>query len=82
MNLTLSVDERIVEKAREVARQQGTSLNALIRQYLESVAGEPSAEEVASAFERLWAESSGDSGGWKFDREEIYAERLDRSGRK
>lgn len=29
MNLTISLDERLLERAREVARQQGTSVDAL-----------------------------------------------------
>ena len=37
MNLTLSVSDEIIERAREVARQQGTSLNALVREYLERI---------------------------------------------
>lgn len=78
MNLTLSVDEKIVEKAREVARRQGTSLNELLRRYIASLAGKRTGEEVAADLQRLWAEGTGNSGGWKFNREEIYAERLNR----
>lgn len=47
MNITLAVDEKIVERAREVARQQGTSLNALIREYLEKLAGQRSGADLA-----------------------------------
>lgn len=78
MNLTLSVDEKTVEKAREVARRQGTSLNELLRRYIASLAGKRTGEEVAADLQRLWAEGTGNSGGWKFNREEIYAERLNR----
>jgi hypothetical protein len=82
MNLTLSVDERTVERAREVARQQGTSLNALIREYIELLANQTSGEELLKEFEADWAEvdqsSTGSTRGYKFNREEIYAERLDR----
>lgn len=78
MNLTLSVDEKTVQKAREVARKQGTSLNALLRKYIASLAGRRTGEQAAEEFRRLWSEGRGNSGGWKFNREEIYAERLDR----
>jgi predicted HicB family RNase H-like nuclease len=36
MNLTLAVDDRLVEQARKVAESQGKSLNQVIREYLES----------------------------------------------
>lgn len=56
MNLTLSVDDGLVERAREVARQQGTSLNALIRDYIKELAGQLGGDEILSEFETMWAE--------------------------
>jgi len=82
MNLTLSVDEDVVERARKVAEAQGTSLNALIRQYLKDLAGRQRGEALAAEFRKLWAEGRGNSGGWKFNREEIYEERLNRRPKK
>lgn len=76
MNLTLSVDEQIVERARAAARAQGTSLNALIRQYLESLSGGRGPSEVAAALERLWEQGPGDGGGKRHRREDAYSERL------
>ena len=35
MNITLSVDEKIIEEARKVATSMGKSLNELIREDLE-----------------------------------------------
>jgi Family of unknown function (DUF6364) len=78
MNLTLSISDELVERAREVARQQGTSLNALVRKYLESLAGARRGEDVARQFDDLWRERSGHSGGWQFRREELYEERVGR----
>lgn len=78
MNLTLSVADDVVERAREVARQQGTSLNALIRRYLESLAGKDDGEELARQFEAFWRDNPGHSGGWRFNREELYEERTGR----
>lgn len=77
MNLTLSVEDRLVERAREVARQQGTSLNALIRDYLESLAGQLGGDAILSEFEAMWAEP-GRSDGTPFRREQLYDERLSR----
>lgn len=76
MNLTLSVDEQLVERAREVARQQGTSLNSLIRQYIESLAGERSGAEVVRRLQALWDAERGTSGGKAFRRDEVYAGRI------
>jgi hypothetical protein len=76
MNITLSVDEQTVARAREVARQQGTSLNALIRDYLERIAGQRSNADIYRGLERLWAEGVGASGGAKFRRADAYEERL------
>lgn len=76
MNVTLSISDDLVERAREVARQQGLSLNALVRRYLESVAGVRRGEELATAFDALWQEQSGRSGGWRFDRDELYEDRV------
>jgi hypothetical protein len=76
MNLTLSVDDQAVERAREVARQQGTSLNTLLRQYIETLAGRCTGAEVAQEMQRLWREHSGHSGGRKFRREDAYEGRL------
>ena len=36
MNITLSVDETVVQDAREYAKAHGTSLNQLIREHLAS----------------------------------------------
>lgn len=77
MNLTLALDQAVVERARDVARQQGTSLNQLIREYVESLAGQLSGHEVLAEFEAMW-KHAGRSGGKRFRREELYDERLDR----
>lgn len=77
MNLTLSVEDGLVERAREVARQQGTSLNALIRDYLEGLTGQLGGDEILTEFEAMWAEP-GNSGGKPFKRDELYDERLSR----
>lgn len=38
-NLTITVDEEVLLKARRRALDHGTSVNAVLRQYLESYAG-------------------------------------------
>ena len=76
MNLTLSVDEKTVERARQVAKAQGTSLNSLIRRYLESLAGDVMVDELVAKLEQLWEDSPGNSGGKKITRADAYIERL------
>ena len=42
-NLTITVDDQMLKKARRRALEQGTSVNALLRQYLGRYAGTASA---------------------------------------
>jgi hypothetical protein len=71
-NLTLSVDEATLEKAREMARKRGTSLNALVRDFLDELAGVRQRRTAVQQLQALWAEGGGHSGGRKIGREEAY----------
>ena len=73
MNLTLSVDEGVVKRARRVARALGKSLNQLVREYLQSLALESDAERDIEELRRLTTQGQGRSRGWRFDRDEIHA---------
>jgi len=57
MNLTLSVDDNLVEKARQVASRQGTSLQALVRQYIETLAGSREGAALVQRLEEQWREA-------------------------
>jgi len=72
MNITLAVDEELVRRARRVAESMGTSLNQLVRDYLEELVGSSAVEEEIAEFMRLSDEGGGNSRGWRFDREEIH----------
>lgn len=72
MNLTLAVDERLVEQARKIAESQGKSLNQIIREYLEELASPATATGEMEELRRLSLEGQGRSRGWKFDRQEIH----------
>ncbi|MBI2374512.1 MAG: hypothetical protein HYV07_11005 [Deltaproteobacteria bacterium] len=76
MNPTLAVDEKLVEKARKVARERGTSLNSLIRQYLETLVGQRGGAFLAQELERQWKASPGRSKGKRIRREDAYSERV------
>jgi hypothetical protein len=70
MNLTLSVDEQLVTRARKRADALGKSLNQLVRDYLQKLAGGDDPEESVAEFRRL--SGKGHSRGWTFDRDEIH----------
>lgn len=76
MNVTLSVDDALLERAREVARKQGTSLNEMIRKYLEAVAGDQSGDAAVEELDRLWAEHPGRSESGQFNRADAYEGRV------
>ena len=75
-DITVSIDEQLASRAREVARRQGTSLNALIRRYLETLAGDVPGDAVASELLDLMRRHGGHSGGRRIRREEAYEGRI------
>jgi len=73
MNITLSVDEQVVQRARAVAEAMGKSLNQVVREYLASLAATDDVEAGIAELRELSESSGGRSGGWKFDRDELHA---------
>ena len=72
MNITLSADRRLVEKARKVAESMGLSLNELVRRYLRQVTSESDPEAAFRELKILLTEQGGHSGGRKITREEMH----------
>jgi len=70
MNVTLSIDEQTVARARKKAEALGKSLNQLIRDYLQKLAGGDDPEKSIEEFKRL--SGQGHSRGWHFNRDEIH----------
>jgi hypothetical protein len=70
MNLTLSVDEQLVESARKRAKSLGKSLNQLIRDYLQKLAGNDDPERTIQEFRQL--SGKGHARGWRFKRDELH----------
>ena len=70
MNVTLSIDEQLVARARKKADALGKSLNQLIRDYLQKLAGGDDPERSIEEFRKLSAR--GHSRGWRFNRNEIH----------
>ena len=75
MNLTLSVDDEVVQEARRRAEAMGKSVNQLVREYLERLAGKSDLEALADEYRELSRNPTGDSKGWKFNRDEVHERR-------
>lgn len=70
MNVTLSIDEQLVARARKKADALGKSLNQLVRDYLQKLAGGDDPERWIEEFERL--SGTGNSHGRRFNRDETH----------
>ena len=58
-NLTLAIDDALLKQAREAALQQNTSVNALVRDFLErSVDAKSRRLEALARFEQIAASAS------------------------
>lgn len=73
-NLTLTIDAELLKRARMRALEQDTSVNALVRGYLEGLAGEGTAADPMKAFLELAQRSDAGSGtaGRTWTRAELY----------
>jgi hypothetical protein len=73
-NLTITIDERLLKQARMRALEDGTSVNALLRAYLERYAGSGDATEALARFARLARRSTATSGpgGRAWTRDELH----------
>jgi plasmid stability protein len=74
-NLTLSLDDEVLRRARIRALEQGTSVNAIVRDYLEAFAGDSAAAGGLRAFLDLTESVAAGSGetGRSWSREDAHA---------
>ncbi len=77
-NLTLSIEDETLKKAPIRALEQGTSVNAVVRDFLQSYAG---VEDECRALRRFVELSEGSGAGARgrgrsWNREDLYEERL------
>jgi plasmid stability protein len=86
-NITLKIDDEIYRRARIRASQDGTSVSAMVRNFLESLEKQKADEEEAERTRikrllELYAEADARANNspprepWVFNREECYEERL------
>ncbi len=75
VNITLSIDEKLIERAREKLRATGKTVNQEIREHLQHIVGDDSQLEQDLEFLSKTA-GQGNSNGWKWNRDETYEERM------
>ncbi len=74
MNITLSIDEQLIERAREKLRATGKTVNQEIREHLEHIVGDDDIERDIKFLEKT--AGRGNSSGWNYNREDTYEDRL------
>ncbi len=75
MNITLSIDEQTLKRAREKLRATGKSVNQEIREHLQHIAGDEDLEKAIEFFVKTSGQGKPEA-GWKWNRDELYEERL------
>ena len=77
-NITLAVDEKVLEAARAYAVSRGTTLNALVREHLATLVNEDKriAEARRGLLELMDKSTARMGPGYKWNREELYADRV------
>jgi hypothetical protein len=72
-NVTLSIDEKVLRQARILALQEGTSLNAVIREFLKDYIGDKKHyQQVTRRILQQAEQSQYNSGGLKWTREALH----------
>jgi len=76
MNVTLSLDDRLVKEVRKIAVDRDTTLTGLVREYLEKLAAEDSASgrkrREREALERSFRQLRVKVGRRTWKREDLY----------
>ena len=74
MDITLNVDDEIVRKVRKIAVDKNTTLTAMVREYLESVANTDAVarKETADKFRESWERLSRPMGPRNWTRDDLY----------
>ena len=76
MNITLSLDEKLVKEVRKIAVDRDTTLTGLVREYLEKLANESATagrrRRELEALERTFRDSHFKMGKRTWKREDLY----------
>ena len=84
MNITLSIDEKVAKKVRQIAYKNGTSLNAMVRVYLQRIAvrdnkkseGTSLSQELFEKMDKSIRRTSKKRLPRKFTRQDVYRGRI------
>ena len=72
-NVTLAVDEKTLREARRIAAERSTSLNAMIREFLQELTERESrADEARRRISELCSESTAEVGPKDWSRDELH----------
>ena len=71
MNVTLSIDDRVVAEARRIAVDRGTSLNQIVRDHLNELTRADDMESIVRQLDAMWSERTYRSQG-PWTREEAH----------
>lgn len=73
MNITLSVDEKVVRRSRQYAREHDTTLNKMVRDFLQRIGGGHDYLTNAEEFVKLAKDMGGKSHPeYTFNRDELH----------
>ncbi len=72
MNVTLSIGDKVIKRARRAAESMVMTLNQAVRQFLDQLAGSRPADTDRREMEELSELLEGRSRGWRMNREEIH----------
>ena len=70
-NITLSMDSTLIEAGREIAREEGTSLNEMIREFLRDKVRRKKGGSM-DRFVELAKQLNVNTGGYVFNRQDAY----------
>ena len=73
-NITLSVEEEIIKKVRKIAMDKNTTLTAMVREFLQSVADRDAAEkkQAIDKLQKSFQALSRDMGPRTWTRDDLY----------
>ena len=77
VNITLSIDEELLHRARKALSATGRTVHQEFREHMKHVAGDDDQElDRALAFFEETSGQGRSEPGWKWNRDEIYEDRL------
>ena len=72
-NVTLTVDDRVLREARKIALDRNTSVNQMVREFLEQLVGEPDRrKEALRKIEEFWRTHTVEVGPITWTRDDLH----------